>query len=474
MIKAFFKNSFIYIIGTILTRGFGVLLIPIYTRYLSPLEYGIVDLFVILTSIITLTIALEIHQAVVRFYQDADSEESKRQYVSSAFMFSIFIYSIYFVISVLFCDSFTVMILDDIKYRDIFLLASGAIATSGLFYFSSGQLRWQILPKESVTVSILHFVTVAIVAIYLLIIQNLKAESIFIGQIAGNIIGIFLSIYYTRKSYRFIFVYEKLKEMIAFSYPLVFSGIAIFVTLYIDRLIIKHLLGLEELGIYGLAYKFASITSLVMIGFQSSLSPLIYKHFKESETPKNIAKLFDLFVIFAIFVVVGAILFSKEVLFIMATEEYYPASPLIPFLVITVFFLNMYIFTPGLAIAKKTKIISLISIAGALVNTMLNLALIPLFGLIGATYATMTSAIIVFIITLMLSNKYYSIEYSWLKKILIFLFMIFFSFIVNSLFNNINFESFLVKGFVLILSFILIVYVIVGSYDLKNMFGANK
>ena len=111
MIKEFFKNSFIYTIGTVLTRGIGIILVPIYTRYLSPAEYGIIDLFMILGSIIALTIALEIHQAVVRFYQDTEDEIKKMQYVSSAFMFSIFIYSLYFLVSYTFADTFTVLFL---------------------------------------------------------------------------------------------------------------------------------------------------------------------------------------------------------------------------------------------------------------------------------------------------------------------------------------------------------------------------
>ena len=73
-------HSFIYAIGIIFTRSIGIILIPIYTRYLPLAEYGIVDLFMILASIISLTIALEIHQAVVRFYQDADDENEKIQY----------------------------------------------------------------------------------------------------------------------------------------------------------------------------------------------------------------------------------------------------------------------------------------------------------------------------------------------------------------------------------------------------------
>ena len=262
MIKEFFKSSFIYTIGTILTRGVGIILLPIYTRHLSPSEYGIIDVFMILGSIVALTIALEIHQAVVRFYQDTKDEDKKIQYVSTAFLFTVFVYGLYFCASCFFSNEITLLVFDNANYEYIFLLASAAIATNGLFYFASGQLRWQILPKESVFVSVFHVVIVASVAVYLLVVENMKVESIFIGQIFGNMLGTALSMYYTRSSYRLVFDYVKFQEMINFSYPLVFSSIAVFVALYVDRIAIKELLGLGELGLYGVAYRFATVTSL--------------------------------------------------------------------------------------------------------------------------------------------------------------------------------------------------------------------
>ena len=102
MIKSFIQNSAIYTIATVLTRGISIFLVPIYTRYLTPAEYGIIDYFMILASIINLTIALEISQAVVRYYQDAVGMEEKRNYVATAFLFTIFVYVLYFLISFIF------------------------------------------------------------------------------------------------------------------------------------------------------------------------------------------------------------------------------------------------------------------------------------------------------------------------------------------------------------------------------------
>ena len=203
-------------------------------------------------------------------------------------------------------------------------------------------------------------------------IAELKVESIFIAQIIANILASILGVYMARKSYGFLFVYKKFKEMISFSYPLVFSGVAVFIAVFIDRIAIKDLLGLDELGIYGVAYRFAAVASLVMIGFQSSLMPLVYKHYKEPNTSKDISKIFNIFSIFALFVVAGSIVFAKEMVILFTTEAFYSSYSLIAILVLVVFFSNMYIFAPGIGIAKKTKLTAMITITSAILNTILN------------------------------------------------------------------------------------------------------
>lgn len=456
MIKTFFKNSVIYTVGNILSRGIYILLIPVYTRYLAPGEYGAIDLFMILGSIVTLTASLEITQAVARFYQDAIGRD-KATYTSTAFIFILFMYSIYLILSYLFSDIMTLYLLNDISQKDVFLLASVAIASSGVFYFTQNQLKWQIQPKDSVVVSIVNVLIIAFIAVYLLVIQNMKIESIFIGQIVGNITAVVVSMKLAGGSYKFKFVFDKLKEMLSFSYPLVFSGIGVFVAMYIDRIAIKGIMGLEELGIYGLAYRFAAIAGLVMMGFQQSLAPLVYKHYKEKETPQNIASIFYIFSIIAILVISGTILFSKEIVVLMSTEKYYQAAEILPILIISVFFSNMYIFAPGLGIAKKTQKIALVNIAGAFLNTFLNFSLIPLYGLYGAAFATLTSAIVIFSIYVILGQKYYYISINWLKSVLIFVSVLSLSSLIKYFFIEITITNILVKSFFMIIILLILI-----------------
>lgn len=469
MIKSFIKNSAIYTIATVLTRGIAIFLVPIYTRYLTPFEYGIIDYFMILASIINLTIALEISQAVVRYYQDAKGIEEKKSYVATAFLFTVFVYILYFLISFVFSSELSSLFLDDENMSVLFIIASGAIATNGIFYFVQNQLKFEIRPKDVAIVSIVNVLVLSSLAIYLLVIVGLKVESIFIAQIVANIVSSILAVYMARNSYGFVFVYAKFKEMISFSYPLVFSGIAVFVASMIDRIAIKELLGLDELGIYGVAYRFAAVAGLVMIGFQSSLTPLVYKHYKEPNTPKDISKIFNIFSIFALFVVSGSILFAKEMVVLFTTEAFYGSSGLIAILVLVVFFSNMYIFAPGIGIAKKTKLTAMITITSAVLNTILNYTLIPIFGLSGAAYASLISAIVAFSMYLTLAYKYYPIPYKIKELLVSFILVIACSCGVFNIFDEINLISIIVKTVYLLFVFIGISFLLIEKEYLKKI-----
>lgn len=421
MLKVFLNHSIVYTLGNILSRGIGILLIPLYTRFLNPTEYGIVDLFMIIGTIINLTIAMEVTHAIARYYQEANSKQEKKEYVSTAFWFTLIVYGIYLIVSLLFIEELTLFVIGELSYKNVYLLATFSIFTSGIFYFTQNQLKWQMQPKNTMIVSVLNVVIVAKMVTILLLFTSLRLESIFIAQSVGNIVAMMLSIYFARYNYSFTFILNKLKEMLTFSYPLLFSSVAVFISMYADRIAIQQILDLEQLGIYAIAFKFASIAGLVMYGFQSSLLPLIIKHYKETDTPRHLIEIFNFFCFFAFIIIFGAITFSKEVVVLFTTEQFYSSYELIPILVLAVFFSNMYIFTPGLWLYKKTKTITKISIFTCILNVLLNYLLIPYLGLIGAAIATFLSSSLNFILYVYQSQKYYYLEFNWIKLATLFL-----------------------------------------------------
>lgn len=461
MVKDFLKSSAIYTIATIVTRSISILLIPIYTRYLSVYEYGMIDYFMILGSIINIIVSLEIYQAVLRYYQDSNNFDEKREYVSTAFIFYCIMYLLYFLISCIFSYEFAEVFLNDKNMSSLIIIASAAIVSNGIFIFIQNQLRFELRPKDFVIGSIINIIIISFLSTYLLIIEGFKIDGVLIAQIIGNLVAALFSFLISKKSYGFIFVYNRLKQMIHFSFPIVFSSISVFIAMYIDRIAIKDLLGLNDLGIYALAYKFASVAGIVIVGIQSSLTPLIYKHYKDEKTPHDIAYLFNIFSAFAFFVIAGSIVLSKDIISLLTTESFYSASDLIPFLVATMFISNLYIFTPGIVIAKKTKQATVIMIIGAILNIVLNYTLIPMFGINGAIIATLLSSIFVFFIYAIYSHRYYIIPFNVRNIINSLILTLSSAYIINSISHFIIIKLL----YLLLLSFVLILLI---QRDIKS------
>ena len=100
MFKKFIKDSIIYFIPLLISRGISILLLPIYSRVISPSQFGSLDLFYAFSNIVNLVITLEISQAVARFYIEAKSKMQKQLYASTSFWFTLIIYSIFSIIMI--------------------------------------------------------------------------------------------------------------------------------------------------------------------------------------------------------------------------------------------------------------------------------------------------------------------------------------------------------------------------------------
>ena len=169
--------------------------------------------------------------------------------------------------------------------------------------------------------------------------------SVFIAQIIASIVCAILSYMYSKEYYAFIFNLSCLKKMISFSLPLVFSVIMAYAMVYADRFIIKYFLSVEDVGIYGIAFRFASVITLLTSGIQTALTPLIYTHYRDKNTPASIAKIFNYFIILSILLICFLFCFSEHIVRLVANEFYIKAATIIPWLSISVLFIGCLLYT---------------------------------------------------------------------------------------------------------------------------------
>ena len=395
-----------------------MLMVPVYAHVFTPKQYGAFDFLALIGSFLNLLIVLEVSQGVARYYTDATHPAEKTYYASSALWFTVAAYFLFTIIAINFIKPLTVIILDENRFYH--LLAGGIIAISanGIFFHLQNQLRWEFKAKKFAITSVLYAIIAATIVIVLIKTTDYGPVVIFWGQIIGAIAGGAIAFCYTRKSFKLQFSFDHLIKMIKFSMPLVASSIAVYCSIYVDRLFIKTMLGLKSLGIYGIGYRFASVVGLIIAGFQGAITPLVYKYHSATSTPGELAVLFRYFIIMILPLNMFIGIFSREIVIVLTSLQYTEAWRIIPILSFGIILSNMYIFAPGLFIHKKTTWFAVINIIASITNAGFNYILIPHFGIIGAAVATTTTALLSFIVLILISQKLYPVPYCW-DKILV-------------------------------------------------------
>ena len=418
MIKKILSDSFLYTLANLFTKGIGFIMIPIYTAYFSTKEYGVIDLLIVTGSILSIIIGLEIHQAVARFFPEAVSEHDKKIVLSTALWIISILYFIFLFLSLPFMAQISSLAFDSIEYSSVLFVAFLSFGFNFIYNFFSAQLRWQLKSKQNVMVSFVYSFITAILTYTLLKFYDGGISSVFIAQIVAAMIGICLSYLYSKEYYGFILNVQKFKELVKFSTPLIFSTIIVYAMLYVDRLMINYYLTIEDVGLYGIAFRFASIITILTVGIQTALTPLIYNNHKNVETPISIARLFNYFILFSIVFVSFLFIFSKDIILLFANENYIDSSVVIAWLAISILFSGVINFAPGIFIAKKTEYILYINIFTFVLNIILNYILIQDYGILGPAYATAISSFIYFLSYYFIGQKYYYIPFIWtnLKK----------------------------------------------------------
>ncbi len=452
MLKSFIKDSFSYSIPSFFSKGISVLLIPLYTRYLSPADYGVFDLFLVFMNIVNLTVAFEITQGVARFYIIENSIRDKILYASTAFWFAMASYLIFTSICIFFSSSLSFLILGNSDFHDIFEIGVVYIFVNGLLQLVQNQFRWQMSSINFMVNSILHVLFTSLISVVSIYYFNLGIKGLFLGLLSGALIPLFIGYYQLRNTFIFSFEFEKLVSLLRFTSPLVPASVSVWAISYFDRILIQYFHGLNDVGIYGIGFRISSSILILLVGFQTALTPLIYKHYEENNTPFQIASLFKTFLFFIFLSCLILISILPIGLKYLISSRFLESEIVIIFLIPSVILSQLYIFFPGMSIRAKTKIILYINLFGSIINVLLNYLLVQQWSYAGAAIASLISQACILLAFIFYSQNFYFVPHEWKKIILLtivfFISYFFISFFSSSLVNLVFVKVFIISLFI--------------------------
>jgi O-antigen/teichoic acid export membrane protein len=413
MVRRFFRDSAVYVLPAALSSGVSFFLFPLYAHRFTPQEYGDLDLLLLTGTLIGFTVALEMYQAVGRYVTGETDEHLRKGYASTGLFITVAMYSLFAIVFELLAAPISRVLLGSQAPPELLRIATAWMCVQGLLNYTQAQLRWQLRPHAFAVASAVNaFGTVGAAAVFVFGL-HLEVRGALLGQLTGSSLALLYVAVATRKAFTFQFSLDKCRLLLRYSVPLVPSGVGVFLNLYADRLVIKHLQSVADVGIYGVGYRVAMIVVLLLIGFQGAATPLILAGKDDPTTPTDIARIMRIFWALALSSFVALSLLATPMIRILAASSYQSASSVVPFLVIASLFSGMYLFAPGLVIAKKTVTMAKLTAFSGIANLLLAVVLVPPLGIVGAGISTAVTSLLWFGLLMRQSQRYYRVPHRW-------------------------------------------------------------
>ncbi|MBD5547216.1 MAG: oligosaccharide flippase family protein [Lachnospiraceae bacterium] len=408
------KKTLIITIGRVSTQFFTFLLLPLYTAFLSTEEYGTVDLITTLVQLFIPAVSLMIDQSVFRFLLNCDDEDGRKKTISSAFFILAGLSGVtgaVYLLAAIFISSpykiWVVLILLTTAFSNLFLQAVRGLNQTGDYALGG------------------FICSASTIALNVLCIAFLKmgAVGMLMATFAGNLICC-IFVFFKLKIYKYISfssIDKKLEiEELKYSIPLVPNQLSLWVMNSSDRLIVTFILGVAANGILAVSHKFPAIYMTFFNFFQLAWheSGAIY-YFDEdrdeffSDMLEKVCSIFSSLCL-------GIIVVLPLVFRWFVNPAYHEAYYIIPIYLVASLFNVVVGFLGVVYVATKNTVeIAKTTIIAAILNIIVNFALIKFMGLYAASISTFVGHLVTMIYRMIDTKKYLKIKYNVKQYVLI-------------------------------------------------------
>ncbi len=419
------KHSAVYSISNVATKAIGIILLPIYTDYFTPEQYGDLGLLLITITIISQVLVAGQGQSVIRFNNAIEYKKDKRSIFFTLTVMLISIVIVFTLLSELILPQITHLFSKPEEYYLYFRITIYIISFTILNILFLNQLRADERSVAYSSIGILKLLVTLLLTIYLIVFLEQGIEAVLYGQLAGEIINTILIIPMMIKKMDFRINKAIIPESLKFGFPLIFGALAMNLLNGSDRYVLKYLAGARDLGLYELGYKVAGVLNMfVIMPFSLTLLPMAYNYYKKDGDVRFYSKIMTYFTFILVWAGLALSMFSRELIIIFSSSSsYYPAYTVVPWITLSYVIFGMSMITSlGMYLTGKTNSVAIINLIAAGLNLALNFWLIPKLGMLGAAIDTLAAFVFLLIFSHIAGNKQYKINFE-IKKLVLMLFI---------------------------------------------------
>jgi O-antigen/teichoic acid export membrane protein len=386
------RQTLAYGLSGLIVPLVGMITLPVFARVFTPSQYGLLEL-----GTTTLTVAVAVTDAgltaaALRSFYDysAEKEPERRSVMLTGFLATSGIALVVALLLIAFRDELSDWLFGESDQGTLLILIACSVLALNTWRYVGEVMRVRFQAFSYLTMSALAATVTTALGVTGVLALDWRVDGVFVAALVGNAIAAVYGVLAVRRWLKGRFSTPELRTMLAYGLPLVPSALSAWALALVDRIILSRVGSLAEVGEYAVANRLALLLLIGMTAFLFALSPFLLSTYSEDPQQEKAARGRTLTYLTFILALAGLALtlFAKEIFEVVAPtfdDAYLAVGPLS--LGATLYGISTLL-TTGLAIVRKTVHLSALAIGAALLNVVLNFALIPPFGIVGAGLAT--------------------------------------------------------------------------------------
>ena len=411
------SDSLIYGLGSVANQALSFLLLPLYTRYLSPADYGSLALIGASGGILALTASLGIHSGMVRIFFTYDQPDQRRAVIFSALVFGTFLALLTGVAVNAAAPWVAPLIFDFEDGETFFRIASITFCAAAVNSIVIAILQVYQRPRPYILCSLAGLVVSLALSIVLVAVAGRGILGVLEGQLAGILVQLGLAAWASLDDIRPPFGMRMVREMLAFSAPLLPTNLSAWALGLADRYVLKIFSTLTEVGLYALGFRFGTVLDTLFIRpFQQAWSPFLFSSLGSPGYREMCARVLEYYLFLGGSLVLCLALFSGDVIRAIADPSYYSADRVVYWVGLgTLLRGTASITVASIHIERKTHYSAFVFGGAVVANVVLLWWLVPGHGMMGAAFAMVATYAAVGFAFLIIAARIHPIPYRYGK-----------------------------------------------------------
>lgn len=409
--------SVVYAVALFGTKALSLLLLPLFTRYLSPADYGRIALSDNIAALVAILFGFGLDQPLRRLYFEyVDDPRALARYVSTVLRFAITITASVLFIALLAGPRLLTLVAPHfaVSFFPYVALSLCTAAALSLLGYRQALYQTESRPRAYSLLAVVLALLTACSTVGFVVVAKWGAVGMLSGKLLATAISMAIALFLLRNWLNAGWELRFLRESLVLALPLILYQFSVLGLEMGDRLILQHYRGVSEVGLYSFAYVFGMAMWLVVYSVWQAWAPIFYDLARLDTERDRLGRISAALIVMLTAIGILGSVVAQDFIALIFDQRYQPAGHLVPLILGAYVFHGIFgLFQLPALQARKVSMLLVVTTTAFAANVALNLLFDPRWGMYGAAYATLAAYGLEALLMVVLSQKAYPLPLSW-------------------------------------------------------------